>query len=60
MPVLLANPADRTRLLTLLDKLLGDPRIAAGKPTAAQRAMAKRIQEILRERPRRRRAAAKI
>jgi len=39
LPQLLAAPGDRVRLMTLIDRLMADPRLAAFRPTAAQRAM---------------------
>jgi len=47
LPTLLASASDRKRFLTLLEKLLADPRVADGRSTAAQRAMLKRIREVL-------------
>lgn len=47
LPKLLADPADAARLATLLDKLLQDERILATRPTAAQKAMAARIRQVL-------------
>ena len=49
LPVLLADPADRERLRTLLGKLLADPRVLASGPTAEQLAMLKRIGAVLSE-----------
>jgi hypothetical protein len=47
LPVLLAERADRKRLLTLLDKLLADERVQSTKPTEAQLAMLERIRAVL-------------
>ncbi|TDN57788.1 DUF3141 domain-containing protein [Paraburkholderia sp. BL10I2N1] len=51
LPVLLANRADRKRLLTLLDKLLADERVQSTKPTEAQLAMLERIRAVLAPKP---------
>jgi hypothetical protein len=50
LPVLLADNADRERMLTLLDKLRADERVQNAKPTAEQVAMADRIRAILNRR----------
>jgi hypothetical protein len=47
LPALLADDADRKRLVTLLDKLLADERVQATKPTAAQLTMLERIRAVL-------------
>jgi pimeloyl-ACP methyl ester carboxylesterase len=47
LPQLLADPADRKRLLTLLDKLMADQRVQATQPTERQLAMLGRIREVL-------------
>jgi pimeloyl-ACP methyl ester carboxylesterase len=47
LPQLLHDPADRTRLLTLLDKLMADPRVQAVQPSAQQQAMLARIRSVL-------------
>ncbi|HXJ93769.1 MAG TPA: DUF3141 domain-containing protein, partial [Terriglobia bacterium] len=47
LPLLLAKPGDRTRLRTLLQRLLADKRVAQLKPTPAQRAMLGRILKLL-------------
>jgi pimeloyl-ACP methyl ester carboxylesterase len=44
---LLADPAERGRMLTLLDKLMADRRVQAAQPTAQQLAMLGRIREVL-------------
>jgi pimeloyl-ACP methyl ester carboxylesterase len=44
---LLADPADRTRLLALLDKLMADTRVQASEPNAEQLAMLERIRGVL-------------
>jgi hypothetical protein len=48
LPRLLETPADRTRLLTLFDRLLADKRVQSLDPTAGQKAMFKRIDAVLR------------
>ena len=48
---LLADRADRERLLMLLEKLLADPRVQASRPSAEQLAMLERIRAVLNERP---------
>jgi pimeloyl-ACP methyl ester carboxylesterase len=47
LPQLLHDPADRTRLLTLLDKLMADPRVQAVQPSVQQQAMLARIRSVL-------------
>jgi pimeloyl-ACP methyl ester carboxylesterase len=47
LPRLLQDPADRTRLLTLLDKLMADPRVQADQPTGEQLEMLGRIRAVL-------------
>jgi len=47
LPQLLADQADRERLLTLLKKILADERVQKAKPTAEQMAMYERIRKIL-------------
>jgi len=47
LPQLLHDPADRSRLLTLLDKLMADPRVQAVQPTTQQKEMLGRIREVL-------------
>jgi pimeloyl-ACP methyl ester carboxylesterase len=47
LPALLSARGDRTRLLTLLDKLIADPRVLGSRPTARQRAMHARIRNVL-------------
>ena len=59
LPKLLANTDDRQRLLKLLGAVLADRRIQQSRPTAAQRATAKRIRALLTTKPRKRRAAAR-
>jgi hypothetical protein len=58
LPVLLQDPADRERLLTLLDKLSADERVLGSKPTAEQVAMLARVRKTLAEKPERLRRAA--
>jgi hypothetical protein len=47
LPTLLRDPAERQRFMTLLGRLVADPRILATGPTDAQRAMLARIQGVL-------------
>jgi pimeloyl-ACP methyl ester carboxylesterase len=47
LPALVANPADRERLLALLDRLLADRRVQDLRPTPEQAAMLARIQQVL-------------
>ena len=47
LPKLLADPADRERLLTLLDRVLADERVQNARPTAEQKEMVARIREVL-------------
>ncbi len=47
LPDLLREPADRERLLTLLERLLTDQRVQQQQPTAAQIAMLGRIRRAL-------------
>jgi hypothetical protein len=47
LPRLLSEPADRERLLTLLERLRADPRLATGGITAEQEAMVERIRAVL-------------
>jgi hypothetical protein len=49
LPRLLESRADRTRLLTLFDRLLADKRIQSLAPTDGQKAMFKRIDAVLHE-----------
>jgi len=51
LPKLLSNAADRARLLTLLDRLIDDPRIQALSHAPEQEAMLARIRGVLAERP---------
>jgi len=48
LPVLLADRKDRERLLTLLDRVLADPRVQRIEPTAQQRSTLERIRRVLR------------
>ncbi|HWH69703.1 MAG TPA: DUF3141 domain-containing protein, partial [Candidatus Sulfotelmatobacter sp.] len=52
LPRLLANPADRARLRTLLDRILADKRIWRMQPTLEQVAMAERLRKLLAGKPR--------
>jgi hypothetical protein len=47
LPTLLKDTADRLKLLTLLDKLIADPRVQAVQPTQEQVAMLERIRSVL-------------
>jgi pimeloyl-ACP methyl ester carboxylesterase len=47
LPKLLASAQDRARCLSLLERLLADPRVSATRATPAQRAMLKRIRAVL-------------
>jgi pimeloyl-ACP methyl ester carboxylesterase len=47
LSTLLADAADRSRLLTLFDKLIADPRVQAIEPSAGQLAMLERIRAVL-------------
>jgi hypothetical protein len=55
LPKLLVSAEDRGRFLTVLERLLADPRIPAERVTAKQRAMAQRIRDRLETAPARRR-----
>ncbi|KPK03409.1 MAG: poly(3-hydroxybutyrate) depolymerase [Betaproteobacteria bacterium SG8_39] len=50
LPTLLSNAADRARLLTLLDRLIDDPRVQALSHAPEQDAMVARIRGVLAER----------
>jgi len=47
LPLLLSNRKQRALLLTLLDRVLADPRVQRIEPTAAQRAMLAKIRRVL-------------
>ena len=47
LPVLLAEPKDRDRLLTLLERVLADRRVQRIQPSAEQKAMLARIRGVL-------------
>ncbi|GLK58565.1 MULTISPECIES: DUF3141 domain-containing protein [Azotobacter] len=47
LPALLAGPAERERLLTLLERLAADERVRRSEPSAEQRAMLERIHDVL-------------
>jgi pimeloyl-ACP methyl ester carboxylesterase len=47
LPVLLAGRKDRTRLLTLLDRVLADERVQRIEPSPEQKAMLARIRSVL-------------
>ena len=55
---LLAETADRERLLTLLERLLQDERVQRTRPTAEQLAMLARIRDVLSAKPATRRRAS--
>jgi hypothetical protein len=59
LPHLLANPADRERLLTVVERLFTDKRFQIVQPSAAQRAMLARLAEVLQVSPARRRRIAR-
>lgn len=58
LPVLLAERAEREKLLTLLDKIMADERIRNIRPTEAQTAMLARIRTVLKPKPERERRGA--
>ena len=47
LPVLVAEPKDRDRLLTLLERVLADQRVQRIQPSAEQKAMLARIRRVL-------------
>jgi hypothetical protein len=47
LPDLLAVPADRRRMLALLDKLARDPQVLGARPTVAQKKIFERIRSLL-------------
>jgi hypothetical protein len=47
LPTLLADRADRDRLLTLLERVLADERVQSIQPSAEQTAMLARIRQVL-------------
>jgi len=47
LPVLLAEAADRERILTLLSRLIADPRVQGQQPAPEQLAMVERIRAVL-------------
>lgn len=51
LPELLADGAERKRLITLFERLLADERVQRSKPSAEQMAMLERIRAILNARP---------
>ena len=51
LPTLLADPADRERLLMLIERALADERVQRSKPTAEQMAMLDRIRAVLSDKP---------
>jgi len=58
LPSLLAKPQDRDRLVTLLERVLGDKRVQRIQPSAEQKAMLARIRGVLGTTSRRPRIAA--
>lgn len=58
LPILLHVPADRRRLLALLDTLATDERMTGSQPSEEQRAMLARIRAVLATKPERPRRAA--
>jgi poly(3-hydroxyalkanoate) synthetase len=52
LPTLLREPGERVKLLTLLDKLIHDPRVQAVEPTSEQLSMLDRIHSTLGVHPR--------
>jgi pimeloyl-ACP methyl ester carboxylesterase len=60
LPVLLADSAERTRLLTLLDKLMADDRVQRATPTPDQVSMLERIRAVLSGKPVRERRLAAV
>ena len=51
LPQLLSDADDRARMLTLLEKLMADPRVQAVQPTAQQLEMLGRIRSVLKPPP---------
>ena len=47
LPLLVVDRKDRARLLTLLERVLDDPRMQRIRPSAAQKGMLARIREVL-------------
>jgi hypothetical protein len=47
LPVLLSEPADRERMLTVLSRLLADKRVQSQAPAPEQLAMVERIRAVL-------------
>ena len=60
LPVLLAERAERDKLLALLDKIMADERIRNMRHTEAQAAMLARIRSVLKSRPERERRRVAI
>jgi pimeloyl-ACP methyl ester carboxylesterase len=59
LPRMLADPADRERLLTVVERLFTDKRFQLVQPSPAQRAMLARLAEVLEVAPARRRRIAR-
>ena len=60
LPTLLADPADRERLLSVVERILTDERLSRVQPSADQKAMLARISEVLDVPAARRRGIARI
>ena len=58
LPVLLAQPEDRERLVALLDRIVSDRRVRESQPGAEQLAMFERIRKVLSKKPARKPTAA--
>ncbi len=59
LPTLLTDPADRERLLTVVERILTDARLSRAQPSAEQRAMLARLAEVLEVPASRRRGIAR-
>jgi pimeloyl-ACP methyl ester carboxylesterase len=59
IPALLSDPADRERLLTVLERILTDKRLSRAQPSAEQRAMLARVADVLEVPTSRRRGIAR-
>ena len=59
LPRMLADPADRERLLTVVERLFTDKRFQLVQPSPAQRAMLARLADVLEVAPARRRRIAR-
>jgi hypothetical protein len=47
LPALLADPSDRARYFTLVERLMADPRLQAAQPSAQQRGRIAQLQLVL-------------